>query len=423
MLVRAREGERGAALVLVLAMLLALGFVGAALIYTAGGDLKVSGTDRRGTQAQFAAEAGVQEALARLAMRPGTDVTVNGETFEAAIRDTTPNLDPEWEVGIYTPGGEVPSSGNASASFTPTVQAVASALDYARTDEWLSIRHKWRDLNGDGVRDANEIVRYDASLIPPENTTEGSPVEVIEVAGHFADARRRLRVEVTRFPFTPNVMAALNCNTGADLRGNVHVCGHNHSVDTPENVHLETAPPCSPNYDEGYDDLPAVMTTGDNVLVSGSTDLLGTPAATDTISTNPFYTLAEALGVTQDVVDAILADPDHTSSHDGNPLEGITYIDGDATGGEKFNSVEGTGLLYVDGDLDISGGFAWRGLVFVTGDVRITGNAWVLGAVMVQGESEYGFGGGDPSILYSRDMIRIALEMAFDYIVLSWKEL
>jgi hypothetical protein len=77
----------------------------------------------------------------------------------------------------------------------------------------------------------------------------------------------------------------------------------------------------------------------------------------------------------------------------------------------------------VNGDLDISGGFAWTGLVYVAGDVRITGNAWVLGAMLVMGQSDVGFGGGNPSILYSRDAIRLALELAFDYIIISWKEL
>ena len=423
-MVQARKNERGAALVLALALLLALGFVGAALIYTAGGDLKVSGADRRGTQAQFAAEAGVQEALSRLALRPGTDVTVNSETFDACIRDTVPGLDPDWEVGLYAPGGDPPTSANPNAIFAPTVQDLASEpLDYLRPGEILTIRHKWRDLNGDGVRDAGEIVRYDASAIPPENTTQGSVVEVIEVAGHAAEARRRLRVEVTRFPFSPNILAALNCNTGADLRGTVNICGHNHSLNTPENINLESAPPCSPNFDEGFDDLPAVMTTGDPVEVDGSTDLLGQPAALDTAATNPFYSLAQALGVTQDVVDIILADADHTSSRDGNPLNGITYVNGDATGAEKFNSVSGEGLLYVAGDLDISGGFAWRGLIYIEGDMRVTGNAWILGAAWVEGDTEYGFGGGSPSILYSRDAIRLALELAFDYIVISWKEL
>ncbi|HZL84982.1 MAG TPA: pilus assembly PilX N-terminal domain-containing protein [Candidatus Krumholzibacteria bacterium] len=421
--VRSRQGERGAALILALAMLLALGFIGAALIYTAGGDLKMSGADRRGTQAQFSAEAGVQEALARLSMRPGTDVTVNGETFDACIRDTASTLDPDWEVQMFTPGGDTPTSANPSTMFTPTVQPTSSALDYVRDDNLLVIRHKWRDLNGDNVRDANEIVRYDGSLIPPENMNTGSTIEVIEVSGYMADARRRLRVEVTRFPFSPNIMAALECNTGVDIKGTVNICGHNHSINTPENTNLESAPTCSPTYDEAFDHLPAVMTTGDEIEVDGSTDLLGEPGPTDSSSTNPFYSLAEALGVEQDVVDQILADPDHTSSNDASPLNGITFVNGDATGSEKFNSVSGEGLLYVAGDLDISGGFSWVGLVYVDGDVRITGNAWVLGAMLVQGESDVGFGGGNPSILYSRDAIRLALELAFDYIIISWKEL
>jgi len=423
MQVRARKNERGAALLLALAMLLALGFIGAALIYVAGGDLRVSGADRRGTQAQFVAEAGVQEALARLSLRPGSNVTVNGETFDPAIRDTSGTPDPDWEVRIYAPDGTAPTSGDPSLAFTPTVQALDDALDYMRDEQMLSIRHKWRDVNGNNVRDVGEIVRYDASRLPPENFTTGSPVEVIEVAGHRADARRRLRVEVTRFPFTPNIFAALQCDEKVDVTGTVHICGHNHSVDTPPGTHLETAPPCSPNYDEPFDHLPAIMTTGDEVEVSGSTNLLGQPAAMDTSSTNPFYSLADALGVTQDVVDMVLADPDHTTSHDGSPLNGITYIDGDATGSEKFNVISGEGLLYVAGDLDISGGFYWKGLVYVEGDVRMTGNAWVLGAMLVQGDTEYAFAGGTPSVLYSREMVRLALELAFDYIILSWKEL
>ena len=44
-------------------MLLAMGFVGAALITLGSSDVRVSGYERRGSQAQFAAEAGVQEAF------------------------------------------------------------------------------------------------------------------------------------------------------------------------------------------------------------------------------------------------------------------------------------------------------------------------------------------------------------------------
>jgi hypothetical protein len=423
MQVRDRQSERGAALILSLAMLMALGIVGAALVFTAGTDLKVAGSDRRGTQAQFAAEAGVREAMHRMALRPGTPVTVNSLTFDPAIRDTSATPDPDWEVRLFTPSEGMPTSNDPSLAYTPTVQDESTGLDYLRDGSFLSIRHKWRDLDDDDVRDVGEVVRYDPGLLPPENFASGSPVEVIEVAGHRTDARRRLRIEVTRFPFTPNVMAALTCDTGVDVRGNVHICGQDHDPIIPNYTHLETAPPCSPNYDEPDGHLYGVTTTGDDVDVTGSTNLLGTPSASDTSSTNPFYSLAEALGVTQDVIDGILSDPDHTSSNDGNPLDGITFINGSATGGEKFNSVSGTGLLYVNGDLEIAGGLTWRGLVYVEGDVRIVGNAWVLGGMIVKGNSAYGFGGGTPAILYSSEMIRLALELAFDYVVLSWKEL
>lgn len=417
-----RQSERGAALIISLMMLLALGFVGAALVFTAGGDLKMAGADRRGTQAQSAAEAGIQEAMHRLALSAGTMVSVNGETFDAAIRDTTDNLDPNWEVRIYEPGASSPTSAG-SLHYTPTVQPQGTDLDYLRAGSFLSIRHKWIDRNADDVRNANELVRYDAARIPPENFATGSPIEVVTVAGHRSDARRNLMVETTRYPFTPNVFAALTADNGVDVRGNVHICGMNHDADTPAFTHLETSPPCSPDYDEPSGHLSGVTTTGDPIDVTGATNLLGQPSAIDTSSANPFYTLAEALGVTQEMVDRVLANPDHTSATDPSPLEGIVYINGDATGAQRFDNVTGQGLIYVTGDMGISGNFAWRGLIYVEGDVRIVGTPWILGAMLVRGNTNTAFGGGTPNVLYSREMLRIALEMAFDYVVLSWKEL
>ena len=157
--------------------------------------------------------------------------------------------------------------------------------------------------------------------------------------------------------------------------------------------------------------------------MGGSSDLLGFPTLTDSSSANPFYSLAQALGVSQDVVNELLADADHTSSSDGSPLDGITYVNGNATGSEKFNNITGSGLLYVNGDLDVSGNFEWTGLIYVEGDFRITGTPWILGGVIVRGSSNYAFSGGSPAILYSRDAIRMALESSFNFIVLSWKEL
>jgi len=243
-------------------------------------------------------------------------------------------------------------------------------------------------------------------------------IEVIEVSGYQGDARRRVRVEVTRFPFSPNVTAAIASDRGVDVRGNVSICGHNHLATTPEGTDLGTGPACSPTYDETDGHQPAIRTTGDDVDRRGSSDLNGYPAATDTSSSNGFGSLAETLGVTQDVVDQLLANADHTTTA-ADPLDGITYVSGDAS----INNGSGSGLLYVTGDLRTTGNFVWRGLIYVEGDYSISGTPWILGGIMVRGHSDYAFSGGSPAILYSLDAIRLALESSFDYVVLSWKEL
>jgi hypothetical protein len=419
--VRAWREEHGSALLVALLMLMAMAFCGAALVMTASSDLKVAGEERRGVQAEFVAEAGVQEALHRLSLASGTTITVDGRTFDPSIRDSASPLDPGWEARVFASNTTPASSG--SIHYTPTVQSGGNRLAYSSGSEYVSVRHKWQDLDGDGVRDANEIVLYDSNKFPPENFDSGSPVEVIDVQGHHGEARRRLRVECTRFPFAPNVLAALSSDRGVDVRGNVCICGHDHRASIPTGTDLSTNPPCSPNYDQAEGHRPAITTTGDPVDRRGSSDLLGDPTATDTSSTNPFYTLAQALGVTQDVLDQVLAGANHHSSHDGSPLNGITYIDGDATGGEKFNNVTGDGLLYVRGDLDVSGSFVWRGLIYVEGDFKITGTPWILGGIWVRGRSDYAFSGGAPAILYSSEQLRLSLESAFEYIILSWKEM
>jgi len=414
--VRHPDTQRGSALLVAMLMLMALAFVGAALVMTTSSELKIAGEERRGTQAQFVAEAGIQEVMHRLSLAPGTSVTVNGQTFDPAIRDASVPFDPNWEARVYVPGGTTPV-GVGSVQYFATVQSTTDLLNYASGTEFVRIRHKWRDRNGDGIRDANEVVRYDPGKFPPENFDSGSPVEIVDVEGHRAQARRRLRVETTRFPFSPNVIAALSSDRSVDVRGAVSICGHDHRAVTPVGTDL-TAGPCSPTWDQASGHLPAITTTGDLIDRRGSSDLSGEPTVTDTSSTNPFYSLAQSLGVTQDVIDQVLANPDHTSDSD-DPLEGITYIQGNA----GLNNATGEGLLYVTGDLSVSGNFEYKGLIYVEGNFTITGTPWILGAVMVRGRSDYAFSGGSPAILYSSEMIRLAIESAFDYVVLSWKEM
>ncbi len=412
------RNEDGMALAITIILLLSLAAMALTATLVGSTDLKVAGNQRMNSAALDVAEAGVAEALNRMSLTPGTTVPVGGNAVDASIADPTFPPNPNWKAHIYlTPIGAAPAAPAGEFS-TGTVQTAGNYLQYsdpADVNEAILIEHKTRDFNGDGVP---EVVLYDPSLVPPENPNSGSPVEVVTATGHQGTAKRTVQVEAIRFPIHPNVTAALSADGTVDLRGNVTVCGHNHRIDTPVGRQL---PLCSPAWDETVGHLPAVMTTGYSVGTRGSTDLLGSPAVTDTSSTNHFYSLSEALGVTQSELNDILSSPDQTSDSDSGPYDGITYIQGDA----GFNGINGQGLLYVTGDLTLAGNFSWVGLVYVEGELRNTGNTWILGGVMARGDLHVAvdFGAGTPVILYSQEALEQALTRSMRYVTLGWKEM
>jgi hypothetical protein len=409
--------ERGNILVVTLLVLFAISIIGATLAMVSSMDLKISGNQRATTQSLFVAEAGMNEAIHRLGLSDPTNVTVGGWTGNAAISDSEP-YNPNWTARIYlTNPGSAPA-GNADIYTTGTIQDPNQPyLDYSAqsgTDGVLTIQHKWRDRDGDGARDVNEIVRYDPLQIPPENYASGFPVEVITVTGSAGSGERVIQAEVTKRTIIARTLAALYCDKAIKLTGNCDFCGYNHDVNTP--------PGTKPNGCNGWHlasgHLPGVTTTGDEVKTQGSAYVAGNPIPVDTSSTNPFYSLAEVLGLTDAEVNRMLANADNTSIV--NPLDGITYINGDAS----INAdLVGEGLIYVTGDLSGNGGFEYKGLIYVEGDVKFTGTPWIIGSVVVKGTSDWNFNAGNAGVLYSRDAITQALSDAMPCMVLSWREL
>jgi hypothetical protein len=423
------RNERGTGLVIAILTIVALFALGSALAFLTRTDVNIAKHQTLHTEAIYVAEGGVEEALYRLSLRDPTNVTVNGSTINAAIRDDSIPYDPNWKARIFLtrPGAEpVAASGE---DHTVTVQDAGTWLEYSDASDpniALTIEHKWKDLDDDGLREDGEIVLYDVGQYPPENHTSGSPVEVITVPGKSAMAARDVLVEAVRFPLNINARAALFCNEGVDVRGNVTVCGHDHDIDTPIFTMLpgcrawelnSNRTRCTPT---GC--LVGVMTTGDIVDTRGTTDLAGEPAPIDTSSSNQFYTLAEFLGITQTELDEILAGADFRDVGVTDPQDGITYVDNAGLPDAKWNGGTGTGLLYVTGNLDVSGNIVYKGLIYIEGDFTITGTPWVLGAVIVKGVSSYAFSGGNPAILYSSEAIAYFIQQHLDYIRIGWKE-
>ncbi len=411
-------GEEGSVLVVTLLILFAVGVMGATLAVLSSMDLRISGNQRSTTQSLDVAEAGLSEAIHRLALANPTNATVGGWTGNVAIGDTSP-YDPNWETRIYlTDPGSAPSGGGSIAS-TGTIQDPNQTyLQYSQssgTDDVLTIRHKWRDRNGDGVKDANEVVRYDPEKIPPENFASGFPVEIVTVPGRFGQANRAIQAEVTKRTLYARTMGALYIDKAIRMTGNPGICGYNHSINTP----VGTKPFACFGWHLGTGHLVGVATTGDEVdIQGGAADVTGSPTPTDTSSTNPFYSLAELLGISQGDLNQILANADHTAPE--NPLDGVTYLTGD----NNVNAnITGSGLLYCTGDLSVNGTLDFKGLIYIEGDAKINGNCWVLGSVVVRGRSDFNSNAGNAGILYSKDAISTYLGQFMPVIVLSWREL
>jgi hypothetical protein len=425
------DNERGLGLVVAILSILVLFAFGAALAFLARVDVGISRHQSLHVEAIYVAEAGVEEALHRLALTDPTMITVNGVSMNAAIRDSVRPYDPNWRAKIFlcNPGSE--PAAPIGDYHTSTIQGSADWLEYSSPGDVgtaLTIEHKWQDLDGDGVREDGEIVLYDALKYPPENFSTGKPVEVVSVVGRSATAERRIRVDATRFPVSANVLAALMCDKGVDVRGDVTVCGHDHSIDTPfytmfpDCEDYEHCGPPTHAYCEDAGCLIGIITTGDEIDRRGTTDVSGYPEPMDTSSANHFYTLPEALGLTPEEIDEILANADWRDVQHGRWQDGITYVDNESEPEVKWNTGGGSGLLYVTGNFATEGNFRYKGLVYVEGDYRLLGTASIIGAVIVKGHSEYAFTGGNPCILYSSEAIAEGISKHTGYIKLGWKE-
>ena len=409
--------QQGSVLVVTLLIMFAVSVIGATLAVLSSMDLRISGNQRVTTQSLDVAEAGLNEAIHRISLLYPTNVTIGGWTGNAAIGDPPP-LDPNWETRVYLTGPGSAPSGGGSIVTTGTIQNPNQTyLQYSRasgTGDLLTVRHKWEDRNGDGTKDANEVVRYDPDQVPPENFASGYPVEIVTITGRMGQAERVIQAEVTKRKLTARTMGALFIDKAISITGNPGICGYNHNINAPNG----TKPNACIAWHESKGHLPGIATTGDDIDIhGGAADVEGNPTPTDSSSANPFYTLAELLGFSQDDLNEMLASADNTSVV--NPLNGITYITGDA----HINSnTVGAGLLYCTGDLSMNGTFDYKGLIYVEGDVKINGTFWGLGAIVVKGTTDYNTSAGNAAILYSADAISENLSKFMPIVVLSWRE-
>jgi hypothetical protein len=420
--VAALANERGAALVVILGFLSALVILSVGVIHFARTEIQIADNSRTHTGALYVAEAGINEVMARMALTPGTFVAVNGDTIDAHIGDDPGAVDPGWrtEVHLAAPSDLPPARG--AELVVATTQPKSSWLNYGGAGmDPIVIEHKWNDRDRDGVRDANEIVRFDPGGSPRQNFDRGNPVDIITATGMFNGSRRTIMAEVASYLRAGSYQhAALFTDETVKHSSFVKFCGHNHRYDTPATTSIPSCYPfelCSSRTRDAEEGCVAgVASTGDPIDLGNKGEAEGFPLDTDSSSTNVFPGIHEVLGVSLEDWNEIGKNADHTS-FGADPLDGFTYIDGDG----DWNGGDGSGLIYVSGDFHINGHSNYRGLIYVDGETHGNGHVWILGSMMIRGDQV----NGKVTVLYSSEAIETAISAyrKAEVELVSWKEL
>lgn len=401
--------EKGMVLVVALLLISALVLLGTTAVMTSTTDMKISTNNKTGNQAFYVAEAGTEEARARLKnFNPANSI---------AIVDAH-NTQTGWAAYI---GPEIKAQGkgyNSGNAMHVRVTSLQSALDYTvKIEHQINAANQvlyWGDANGDGLSE--------------RNATTGENIYLVTSYGVAANANKTIAVEMTRLP-PITVPAALYVKATTTIQGT--------------STHILGTDQCGGASKPGIVTTLATSTVGTsgNPVITGSTSPTGTPPSVVGNSTNNMNvpamidSLKGGADYTYNVASAT-----HTGMAWGTPTPGATQ-DNPSSCSEKhivyYNTSNGTnltditlsggttgcGILLVDGDLDASGGFSWYGIILVSGSVRITGGGDknITGGMVAGGSADADLVGGNVSIVYCSSAVNDQTANQ-PLLKLSWKE-
>jgi len=402
--------EKGIALILVLMFVGAVALLGTVAVLMTSTDTKISGNYKASEQAIYAAEAGAQEARERLR---GTWPTADGfpdihhsanKNWTGFLGENDMTVKKGWETGN--------SNHIKRASFQ-------GDLDYT-----VVIRHQ---------TDEADNVLYWGDEDPKDgvwtrNTTTGENIYLITSYGSAGGASKVVVMEVTRVP-PITVKAALYSGTSATIQGSVSVAGEDScggsdlpGIATPQSN--SPAPvtvggsPASVTGDEAYG-TPNVKYNEDVMAIQSMANFLKTSA--------DFKYKVSGISHTQNTTPGPgdgWGTPDLASTPPSCVESYIVHYDTNDTSIGLSGQVSGCGILVVDGDLDLSGGFEWYGTVIVTGAFTFTGGAGnknIMGAVLSGASTDGDFVGGNVDINYCSTATEDQ-NQKHALLILSWKE-
>ncbi|HEY7473088.1 MAG TPA: prepilin-type N-terminal cleavage/methylation domain-containing protein [Gemmatimonadota bacterium] len=370
--------RRGFALIAVLIVMVVLGLIGSAALSLTAGDQKVTRLFADANQADAAATAGLEHAIA-----------------------------------VYQTNGTFPLSG--------TINGYAYTVTLRRDS-----------FNFDGVGGAGPV--HLASNGTLNDSGNGNPVVILTSTATKGSYKAVQTMRVAKGTLSVDIDAALTANASITLTGNISVDGRNHTLGGSliDGTNTANTGACAEN-------KPAVVLTDslDFVSAGGSSDLycnpvynVGNPPCVAKRPNIVYVSPEDVLGLHPGDLDALIVEGDDYVAPD--TIGGLVYVDGDyGSGAAGGNNVSGTGILIVHNPLynprehdpldpsynaakasnpavygprnlgNINGG-TFRGLIIADKIDKINGNIGIFGAVVSLSEIDVTkVGAGTADIKYS----------------------
>jgi hypothetical protein len=418
-----RRAERGTALILSLLALLCLTLVGGLFVANTKTETQIAGHEMRHSQSLYNAEAGCAEVLARMSNQRDTTNYIGqpGQSWNTlpgwgryvVLTNGNSGLDPDVSAtetdGLDNDGDTLVDESGETYPEVATAQS-GSTVDYP----WVKVRYK---LNG-----ANQVLLYgdhdDNPLTDPAvNLARGYPIIVATSAGAQGSARRLIEVEAVKPPFQTVEAATYAEDDNFNFNGTQFlVSGRDWDPDTGLPI-------------PGAPEVNGILTTEDPSVIAGAlnhqqqNNVEGS-GAEPSVASSPINLDLQALADQfSDSADYTLAGGTYSNTSFGGRTD---YVVAHCTGDMHVSgSLEGGGLLIVDGDFDCTGGFTWYGLVLVLGDMRFSGGGndiHIYGSVLCQGGIGNQTVSGNADILYSSIALERMTSLA-PYRQFSWREL
>jgi Tfp pilus assembly protein PilX len=389
------DGIATAVGLLVVATLTLLGMTGIMITAT---DLKIGGAYKTSEGAFYAAEAGLEEARGRLSGGAGANL----------IADTLPTST-QWRAYLGSLPLATAKGFVAGTSTQLRVDSLQPTLSYV-----VTLRHQtngagqilyWGDDQGIGVN--------------RRNPTTGRNIYLATSTGDVGQAQRTVEAELAGLP-PITIPGALYVEATTTVQGNstyisgVDACGTDHQPGV-----RTTLGAGSVTQNGG----PTILGGGTNPAIAYGSTNLDVQTIVDTLKSYATHAYAVA-SATRTGMNWGVPTPGATlQSPSACTVQNIVHYQTSETYISLTGGSSGCGILLVEGDLNIHGGFSWYGPVVVTGSVTFTGggNKQVTGAVLAGGTVDAELVGGNTNLVYCSPAAKNQTQN-LPLKVLSWRE-